>query len=375
MHRGVSELDASAWDALLPGGGGEPSPFLEHAFLSSLEDGGTLGPARGWIPQLLVLSRAGRPVAAAPAYVKLHSQGEFVFDFAFADLAARLGLRYYPKLLVAVPFTPATGRRLLTHPAEDRPALLRALARALLELAAELGVSGIHVNFLQEDELAALAEAGFEERHGLQYHWRRGEAASFEDYLARFTSKKRNQLRRELRAIAEEHVSIRVVRGEALRDPALAALAFRLYKSTIDKLPWGRQYLEERVFHLWAERCSHRLELVLAEADGRVVAGAVNFAGARRLYGRYWGALEERRFLHFAVCYYQGVEECCRRGFEVFEPGAGGEHKLARGFEPVITRSAHWLRDTPLRAPVYRFLREERVAIAAEREQLLAPAK
>ncbi|MCK6550194.1 GNAT family N-acetyltransferase [Myxococcota bacterium] len=371
-------LDATAWDALVAAPGEERSPFLAHAFLASLEDAGTLGPKAGWIPQLVAVHRvddrgARTLVAAAPAYVKLHSQGEFVFDFAIADAAQRAGLRYYPKLLVAVPFTPVTGARLLTHPTEDRAALVAVLARSLVTLAKELECSSVHVNFAREDEVAALAEAGFEERHGIQYHWFRRGAATYDDYLARFVSKRRNQLRRERREMADAKITIDTLRGERLAEKGIAKLAFELYKSTVDKFYWGRQYLDLRFFELATKRCQGTMELVLAKsADGEPLGGAINFASDRRLYGRYWGAREDVKFLHFNVCYYRGIEETITRGLDVFEPGAGGEHKLVRGFEPTITRSAHWFADPRFHDAIASFLARERAAIAREREVMLA---
>lgn len=310
-------------------------------------------------------------VAAAPAYVKLHSQGEFVFDFAFADAAQRSGLVYYPKLLVAVPFTPVTGSRLLTHPSEDRGALLAVLARSLVALARELECSSVHVNFTREDEIEALANVGFEERHGIQYHWYRRDAATYDDYLARFVSKRRNQLKRERREMADANVAIETLRGERLAENGIPALAFELYKATVDKFYWGRQYLNVRFFELASKRCP--MELVLAKsAAGEPLGGAINFASDRRLYGRYWGAREDVKFLHFAVCYYRGIEETITRRLDVFEPGAGGEHKLVRGFEPTITRSAHWFAEPRFHDAIASFLAREREAIATERAAMLA---
>jgi uncharacterized protein len=342
--------------------------------LASLEEGGTLGKTKGWIPKiLLVRDRKGGLLAAAPAYVKLHSQGEFVFDFAFANLAERIGVRYYPKLLIGVPFTPARGRRLLTRAGEDRAALCATLARALPLVARELGVSSVHVNFALDDEIAALSASDFTERHGIQYQWHRRDAQTFDDYLARFDSKRRNQIKRELREMDSERIAIDVLKGDALDDDRLIALAFDLYKSTVDKFYWGHQYLTLEFFRIVRRRMREGMELVLARsADAAPLGGAINFASGRRLYGRYWGAVRDVRFLHFNVCYYAGVRECLARRLEVFEPGAGGEHKLARGFEPTITKSAHWFRDPRIGEPIARYLDREREAIDAERAALLA---
>jgi predicted N-acyltransferase len=360
---GVSEIDEEDWNALV--GGPDGSPFVEWGFLSSLEDAGTLGKKAGWVPRIVAVRDRGRLIAAAPAYLKSHSQGEFVFDFAFADLAGRLGLRYYPKLLVGVPFTPATGGRLLTVEGADRLALMRVLASALIEMARELRLSSVHVNFAKPDEVALLREQGFVERHGIQYHWYRRGAERFDDYLARFNSKRRNQLKRERRELADQGIGIETLVGDALEDERITRLAFELYKSTVEKFYWGHQYLNLEFFRIVRERMKGKLELVLArKKDGEPVAGALNIGGARRLYGRYWGAREEIRFLHFNVCYYRGIEECIARKLDVFEPGAGGEHKLVRGFEPTVTQSAHWFADERFGGMIARYVGEEREAIA-----------
>lgn len=322
-------------------------------------------------------------MAAAPLYVKFHSHGEFVFDFAWADFANRHGLRYYPKLLTAVPFTPVTGRRLLTHPAEDRRVLLDVLAKVLVELCAHLELSGAHVNFALDDEIEALVAAGFIERYDVQYHWQRDPSeSSFDDFLQRFSSKKRNQIKRERRAVAEQGLEIVTLSGETLADPALSDLAYRVYRSTVDKFAWGRLYLNPDLFKIWFDRMRDQILFVIARrsssssssssslnslnsagvanAMDEIVAGAVNFAKGRRLYGRYWGAFVEARFLHFNVCYYHGIEDCFSRGFDVFEPGAQGEHKRVRGFAPTLVKSAHYIRDEAFRDVLRHHLAAER---------------
>ena len=366
---GVREIAPEVWDGLL---GPDPVPFLRHAFLASLEQAGTLEVETGWVPRIPVLERAGRIVAAVPAYIKLHSFGEFVFDHAWAHFAERAGIRYYPKLLVGVPFTPVTGPRFLTAPGEDRGALVPALARALLEIASAFECSGVHVNFTTEEEIAHLEQAGYLVRHGIQYHWHREGAASFDDYLARFNSKRRNQLKREVRAPVEQGITIRNVRRDELEGKA--QLAFRLYLSTVEKFVWGRQYLNREVFDLWVDRMRDSMELMLAtrDADGEVVAGAVNFSGAGRLYGRYWGCFEEVKHLHFNVCYYSGIRECIERGLDVFEPGAGGDHKLVRAFAPTLMYSGHWLAHPGFRDAVARHLEQERRAVDHEQAAMKA---
>lgn len=363
----VGDVDAAAWDAMLPEG---EAPFLRHAFLTSLEEAGTLEMETGWIPRIPVLRRGDHVVGAAPAYVKLHSMGEFVFDHAWAHFAERSGVRYYPKLLVGVPFTPATGQRFLTAPGEDRSKIVPALGKALTELAEAMECSSVHVNFTTEEETSFLEEAGYLTRHGIQYHWYREGAETFDDYLARFNSKRRNQLKRELRAPGEQGLRLEVLRGEALRGEA--ELAFKLYLSTVEKFVWGRQYLNQQVFDLWTERLRDAMEVVVAkrEDDDVVVAGAVNFSSSRRMYGRYWGCFEEYKHLHFNVCYYRGIQECIERGLDVFEPGAGGEHKLVRAFSPTIMYSGHWLAHPGLRDAIAAHLEQERRAIDAEQEAM-----
>ncbi|MBK8011437.1 MAG: GNAT family N-acetyltransferase [Deltaproteobacteria bacterium] len=359
----ISSVDEGEWNALL-GEGDDVSPFVEWRFLSAFEQARTLGHSAGWIPQIPLVRRAGRLVAAAPLYVKFHSHGEFVFDFAWADFANRHGLRYYPKLLTAVPFTPVTGRRLLTHPAEDHRALLEVLGKILVELCAHLELSSAHVNFALDDEIDALVAIGFIERYDVQYHWRRGpQERSFDDYLQRFTSKKRNQIKRERRTVAEQGLEILTLSGDALAEPALFELAYRIYRSTVDKFAWGRRYLNHDLFKIWFDRMRDQILFVVARPVDRkdeVVAGAINFAKGRRLYGRYWGALVEARFLHFNVCYYHGIEQCFARGLDVFEPGAQGEHKRVRGFAPTLVKSAHYIRDASFREVLSHHLAAER---------------
>jgi uncharacterized protein len=355
LGEAVSRLAAGEWNALV----GEESPFLEWEWLASLEEAGCVGPELGWAPRPLLLREAGRLVAACPLYVKGNSEGEFVFDFGWADAASRAGIAYYPKLLVGVPFTPVGGARLLTAPGEDRPRRLRELAEALAELCRSNGLSSAHVNFCGADEHAALAEAGFLPRMGLQYHWRNPGGASFEDWLGAVRSKRRNQVRRERRELAEQGVSIERLSGSAIPD-ALFGPMFEIYRSTIRHNPWGRQYLNTHFFELLAERFRHRLCFMVARAGEEIVAGTVNVQKGDALYGRYWGAHRALRHLHFNVCYYAGIEHCIEQGLARFEPGAGGEYKQLRGFDAVPTWSFHWLADPRLRRAVAQYLERER---------------
>jgi predicted N-acyltransferase len=350
----VSDIPREEWNALAT----DTSPFLEWEWLSSLEEGGALGPESGWSPKPLIAREDGRLVAACPLYVKGHSEGEFVFDMGWADAAYRAGIEYYPKLLVGVPFTPVTGSRMLTAPGSERPLLLAQLAAALRELCDANRLSGVHVNFCLEDERRALEEAGFLTRLGFQYHWRNDGFGSFDDYLTSLRSKRRNQVRRERRELEAQNVSLEVLTGDAIRQDLMPVM-YRIYLSTIRSNPWGRQYLTERTFELLGERFRHRLCFVVARQGGEIVGGAVNVQ-KRELYGRYWGAFRQLRHLHFNVCYYAGIEHCIGAGLERFEPGAGGNYKQLRGFDATPTWSCHYLADARLRDAVARFLDEER---------------
>jgi len=355
LAEGVSALPRDEWNALV----GDESPFLEWEWLASLEEAGAVGAETGWLPRPLVARAHGRLVAACPLYVKSHSEGEFVFDFAWADAAHRAGLRYYPKLLVGVPFTPVTGARFLVAPGADRPRWLARLAGALRQLVQEHDLSGAHVNFCREDELEALVEAGWLPRLGLQYHWLRRDWTCFADYLASLRHKRRKEVRRELRAVAEAGITIETRTGDAIPDDWFAPM-WRFYRATVDAHPWGRRYLNPRFFELVRERFRARLCFVMALRDGTPIAGAFNVQKGDALYGRYWGADEHVKHLHFAVCYYAGIEHCLRAGLTRFEPGAGGAYKQVRGFDAQPTRSAHWLADPRLHDAVARYLDEER---------------
>jgi predicted N-acyltransferase len=327
---------------------------------------------RGWQPFHVTLHEGGELVGAAPLYVKGSSEGEFVFDQGWADFCqGRLGVRYYPKLLSAVPFTPATAPRLLVRDGADGSRLLLAFARGLEELTARLGLSSAHVLFPDAAQASALERAGLAHRHGVQYHWRNEGYATFEDFLSRFTSKRRNQIRREMRAPREQGLELVVRTGRDLT-PELLDHAFDFYVSTVQKHFWGRQYLNRAFFeHLAATVPDSVLVVFALDGSGTPIAGAFNLLGPDALYGRYWGARGgvEHPFLHFNVCYYRGIEECITRGLRLFEPGAGGEHKLSRGFEPTVTHSLHHLADPRLDRAVRDFLSRERGAIGAHLDE------
>ena len=364
----VRDVPQEAWDALV---GEESSPFVEWTWLDTLEETGCVGADAGWLPAHLSVWQKGELVAVCPAYLKGNSEGEFVFDWSWAQFAERMGIRYYPKVLVAVPFTPATGDRVLAAPGTDRSEVTRLVAEGARKWCENLGASSVHVLFPRDEEARDWEAAGYLRRDGFQYHWRREGAATWEDYLARFSSKQRNQIKREVRGVAESGIVLETAAdGQYGRELAHAMHAF--YSRTIDRHGmWGRMYLNVAFFERIVERFRHRLAWVVARREaggqrgsggggGEIVAGAFNVMSRTRLYGRYWGAREDIPFLHFAVCYYEGIRFCIERGLDVFEPGAGGEHKRARGFQPTLTRSAHWLADRRMRSALGPWLARER---------------
>jgi predicted N-acyltransferase len=378
VHSRVREVPKETWDACVGEAG---SPFVEHTWLDCFEEAGCVGGsaeggtprtstrgddehAAGWTPAHLALYRGSALVALAPAYFKTNSEGEFVFDWAWADLARRMGIRYYPKLLVASPFSPVTGERVLVAPGEDRETAIAEMAGAVRALAEESGVSSAHALFLGDEEARVWERAGYSRRAGVQYHWFNEGYRTFDDFVATFRSKKRNQLRREAAQPEKDGVRIETIAPERIT-PEITAAMYRFYRSTVDKFVWGRRYLNRRFFDLVAERFAHRLAWVVAWQGDEPIAGAFNLEKGDRLYGRYWGATRELPFLHFNVCYYHGIRRCIERGLRVFEPGAGGEHKLARGFRPTTMHSAHWVQNARFRHVIDEFLTRERAAIAA----------
>jgi len=355
LLEGVAQVEREGWNALV----GDASPFLEWEWLASLEQAGCVGADTRWQPRPLVAHENGRLLAACPLYVKGDSEGEFVFDWSWADAAERAGIRYYPKLLVGVPFTPVTGARLLVAPGEERGVWSGRLAAALRELCTSRSLSSVHVNFCEEQEAAPLAEHGFLLRLGIQYHWHNHGYRSFDDYLAAFRSKRRNQIKRERRWLREQGITVQALAGDAIDDSLFPAL-FACYLSTVQSYSWGRQYLNRRFFELLRERFRHRLCFVVARRGDEILAGTTNVVKADAFYGRYWGALRPLRYLHFEVCYYAAIEFCIEQGLTRFEPGAGGDYKWLRGFDATPTRSLHFLAEPRLGEAVARFLERER---------------
>jgi predicted N-acyltransferase len=358
VHPAIRDIPEALWDAL---DGARAAPFLSHAWLDALERTGCVGADVGWLPHHLSFWEDERLVAAAPAYLKDNSEGEFVFDWAWAGAAQRANIPYYPKLVVAVPFTPATGARLLVADPAERASLLPVLAAVLRKLVAAAKISGAHVLFPTAEEARGLAGAGMAHRLGLQFHWKNHGYESFDDYLGRFSSKRRNQIKRERREMDKQGIALATARGRIA--PADIDAMYGFYLSTVDKFTWGRQYLNRAFFEEVCSTLAGRVEIVLAREGGRVIAGAFNLLGEATLFGRYWGCVEERPFLHFNVCFYHSIDECIERKLRVFEPGAGGQHKLVRGFEPSITHSVHHLAHPGLDRAVREFLERERAAV------------
>jgi predicted N-acyltransferase len=372
--RSIADVDASAWDACAnprslsydEAGGERHNPFVSHAFLLALELSKSVGARTGWGPaHVLVEDAAGRLVACAPTYLKSHSMGEYVFDHSWAQAYERMGSSYYPKLLVAAPFTPATGRRLLV--AEHAPPGARdTLIGALRGLRKALDASSIHVNFASAPDAAALEAAGFARRTGEQFHFFNDDYRTFDDFLAALSSRKRKTIKRERRDALGDDVEIDLVSGSALQKRHWDSF-FAFYMDTGSR-KWGRPYLTRTFFDLIGAAMADRVLLVLARRNGRYIAGAINFLGDDALYGRNWGCIEERPFLHFEVCYYQAIEFAITRGLKRVEAGAQGEHKLARGYRPVPTWSLHDFADVRFEAAIRDFLAREKVAV----EQMIA---
>jgi len=354
------------WNGLAAGS----SPFLKWDWLDSLEQSGCVNDKTGWLPQHIIVEKAGALIGACPMYLKLHSMGEFVFDYEWAEAAHHAGIQYYPKMLVGVPFTPVTGHRFLTATGEDRASLIRFMGQALAKIAVDNKISSVHVNFCLADERDALEQVGFFPRVGIQYHWQNREFHCFDDYLASFRSDRRNKVKRERRAVAERGIAIRAYEGGELTTNHLRTM-FRLYKGHVDRLYYGRQYLTAEFFEQLQKRFADNLCLMLAEREGKIIAGTFNVRDETAMYGRYWGCFEEHPFLHFNVCYYSAIEHAIRLGLERFEAGAGGSFKQLRGLDPEHTASVHYIVDGKFRRAVERFLDQEREMIRRKREMLL----
>ena len=353
---GVASLDAAAWDACA----GLANPFLSHAFLAALEDSGSVAPSTGWRAMPIVIDGAdGRPAAVAPAYLKSHSQGEYVFDHGWAAAYERAGGDYYPKLQIAVPFTPVPGRRLLTR----EPKLATALVAAAAAVVRQNGLSSAHATFIAKEEVPLFERAGWLIRVDSQFHWHNQGYRGFEDFLASLSSRKRKAIRKE-RAAAVTGLTVEHVTGSAISEWHWDHF-WRFYQDTGSR-KWGRPYLTRRFFSLLGERLADRVLLVFAMRGGVPIAGALNLIGSDTLYGRYWGAAQEVPHLHFEICYYQAIDFAIARGLRRIEAGAQGAHKLSRGYRPVPTWSAHYVPDLAFRRAVADFLAAEQRAVAEE---------
>ncbi len=339
------------------------NPFISHAFLSALEDSGSVGRGAGWLPQHLRLETPdGQLAGAVPCYLKSHSQGEYVFDHGWADAFERAGGHYYPKLQVSVPFTPATGPRLLTGEGLQPEAVRTALGQGLMTLTDRLGVSSAHVTFAPEDEIRLLEGLGYLHRTDQQFHFSNPGYGSYDDFLATLASRKRKALKRERRTALENGITIEWLTGGDLTEGAWDDF-FAFYTDTGGR-KWGRPYLNRTFFSLVGERMPDDILLVMAWRDGRRIAGALNFIGSEAIFGRHWGCIEDHPFLHFEVCYHQAIDFAIDRRLKTVEAGAQGQHKLARGYLPVTTHSAHYIAHPGLKEAVAHYLEHERAEVA-----------
>jgi predicted N-acyltransferase len=363
LHKSLGQIPQADWDACA----GPDNPFVSYAFLSAVEDSGSATPRTGWMPQHAVLrDEAGAVVAVAPMYAKSHSYGEYVFDHGWARAYEQAGGNYYPKLQVAVPFSPVPGPRLLVRPNTGVPP--GALADALAQTVKQVDVSSVHVTFCSHDDWETLGEAGWLQRIGVQYHFANDGFSTFDDFLAALSSRKRKSIRRERRDANACGLEYLALRGPEITKKDWKAF-YEFYTSTVDR-KWGSAYLTEKFFPLLGERLGDRVVLMLARKDGVPVAGALNLAGSDALYGRNWGCKGDYPFLHFELCYYRAIDFAIAHGLARVEAGAQGEHKIQRGYLPVPTFSAHWIAHTGLRRAVSEFLDRERPAMLNEIEAL-----
>jgi hypothetical protein len=389
IAQSLAEVPASAWDACAAEGNLSSrednlsphlstrrqvdNPFISHDFLSSLETSFSVGPRTGWQPRHLLAETAdGTLLGAAPCYVKSHSRGEYVFDAGWAEAFERAGGDYYPKLQVAVPFTPVTGPRLLARPGPLSNQVRAALADALVEIATTNELSSVHVTFATEPEWRLLGERGFLQRNDQQFHWENAGYTTFEDFLNCLSSRKRKAIRRERKEALGPGIEVAWLTGSDLTEAVWDAF-FAFYMDTGSR-KWGSPYLTRAFFSIVSEKMRDRILLVMAKRGGRWIAGALNFLGSDTIYGRNWGAVEHHPFLHFEVCYYQAIEYAIAHKLKRVEAGAQGEHKLARGYMPKTTYSAHFIANPALRRAVAEYLARERAYVRAAGQELAAAA-
>ena len=354
----LSAMPAGEWDRLCGG----DYPFLRHCFLLGLEETGCTNAEAGWQPFHLVLRRAEQAVAVMPCYLKSHSWGEYVFDWSWAEAWERSGLQYYPKLVTAIPFTPATGPRLCTDPTLDRKQAWSAALAAIRQLAAQRELSSWHVLFPPAEDAELLVELGLPRRTASQFHWFNRDYRSFDDFLAQFSSRKRKNLRRERRRVADQGIRLRTLTGDAI-SPADWTRFHQFYRLTYAKRSGHGGYLSREFFTSTAAGLGEQAVMVVAEVEREAVAAALYFRSGDTLFGRYWGCAREYDCLHFEACYYQGIEYCIQHGLQRFDPGAQGEHKIQRGFHPVQTYSNHWIAHPELARAVADFAHREQAHI------------
>ena len=369
----ISDVPASRWDACANPPGRAFNPFLSHSFLRALENSQSVGQGTGWQPFHLVLEELSANgnqdvFGVVPLYLKGHSQGEYVFDYAWADAWNRAGQNYYPKLQCSVPFTPATGRRLLVREDQDCERAQVQLVSGALKVAEEMDVSSLHFTFLTESQWQTLGSMGLLQRMDQQYHWENQNYADFEEFENALTSKKRKNIRRERTQAVENDIVIEKLTGSDIQEQHWDAF-FEFYMDTGSR-KWGTPYLARQFFSLVSETMADHILLVMCKRRGRYIAGALNFIGSETLYGRNWGCNEYHRFLHFELCYYQAIEFAIARGLKFVEAGAQGAHKIARGYVPKATYSAHWIKDESFRAAVAHYLDEERGYVRDDIAQL-----
>jgi len=363
LHERVADIPAADWDACA----GDENPFVSHAFLSALEDSGSTGAEKGWLPQHIGLhNQEGRLIAAVPAYIKSHSYGEYVFDQGWAEAFERAGGHYYPKLQISVPFTPVAGPRLLRHPKSSLS--IATIGDALRKVTDEFDVSSAHITFCTEAEAKALAQSGWMQRLGMQFHWHNKDYRNFDDFLAALTASHRKTIRRERRDANNAGLTFEVLRGEDIK-PVHWDAFYKFYLDTIDR-KWGSAYLTRGFFALLAERLGDKVVLMMGFHGNVPIAGALNLMSRDTLYGRNWGCIGKWPFLHFELCYYRAIDFAIEHRLTRVEAGAQGEHKIQRGYLPQFTYSAHYIRQRGLSNAVGGFLDEERKAIEADVENL-----
>ena len=364
----IHQIGHAAWDKCA----GTDNPFVSFAFLSAMEDSGSTKAETGWQPfHLVAEDETGAVIGIAPLYVKAHSYGEYVFDWSWAEAYERAGGQYYPKLQSAIPFSPVPGPRLLVaHDHPDPQSVRAALINGMTILPERLGMASLHVTFCREDESQLMQQAGFLARTGIQYHWHNRDYQNFDDFLGALNSRKRKNLRKERKQVLQAGYSFQALRGDDLRAEHWDRF-YHFYRDTTDR-KWGQAYLTRDFFDLLHERIRDHTVLVCAFKDGDMVAGALNLIGAETLYGRNWGTMDRTPLLHFETCYYQAIDIAIEHGLKTVEAGAQGEHKIQRGYEPVITHSTHLIADPGLRRAVAQFLAQERQHIDQDRDYILS---